>query len=71
MINVVEEMDVTSTEKGTNNEKIKMIDETMNENSSAVNRNKTFFCIIAAAAERSAEQEARRNQFIQTNPLKN
>jgi hypothetical protein len=68
MINVVEEMEVTSTEKGMNNEKIRIIDETKNENSRAVNRNKTFFCMIAAVAERSAEQDARRNQFIRPNP---
>ena len=68
MTNVVEEMDVMSTEKGTNNEQIRITIDTKNENSRAVNRNKTFFCMIAADAEKSAEQEARRNQFIQSNP---
>jgi hypothetical protein len=68
MINVVEERDITFIEKRTNNEKIRMTDETKNENSRAVNRNKTFFCKIAAVAERIAEQDARRNQFIQSNP---
>jgi hypothetical protein len=68
MINVVEETDVTSTEKGTNSEKNKITDDTKNENSRAVNRNKTFFCMIAAVAERNAEQDARRNQFIRSNP---
>jgi hypothetical protein len=68
MINVVEEMDVVSIEKGMNNEKIRITHETKNENSRAVNRNRTFFCIIAAVAERSAEQDARRNQFIQSSP---
>jgi len=68
MINVAEEMDITSTEKGTNNEQIRITIDTKNENSRAVNRTKTFFCMIAAVAESNAEQDARRNQFIQSNP---
>jgi hypothetical protein len=63
-----EEIDVISIENGMNSEKRRIAAEAKKENSRACNRNKTFFCTIAADADRIAEQEARRNQLIEAYP---
>ena len=70
IMNVDGVIEVTFIENGINNEKIKMIIETRNENSRAFILNKTFFWIIAAAAESSAEQDANVNQNTLLFPLR-
>ena len=45
-------------------EKTRFTSDNINENSSAPRLNNTFFCVIAAKAERKADKIARINQVI-------